>query len=146
MYSFYNISCTTRPDKHDRVFLASCRKWLVQCTLLYTRTLDKLQGTRNTSPYITGQPVYKLTRIKWTLFGSGTPLWITLSVGLSEIINHRVKDIFLLNFCRLWTLIKLSFYIYIIYKLSTFTNSRSIIDYLWCKPLYKRLSLVLAAL
>ena len=31
----------TRPDKHGHVFLAPCKKRLVQCTLLHTRTLDK---------------------------------------------------------------------------------------------------------
>ena len=112
LYSFYNISCTTRPDKHDRVFLASCRKWLVQCTLLYTRTLKKLQCTRNTSPCITGHLVYsRWPELYGHFLGAELLSSITLSVSLSEIINHRVKDIFLLNFCRLWTLIKLSFYI-----------------------------------
>ena len=50
---------TTRPDKHGRVFLAPCKKCLGQCTLLYTRTLEKslLQGTRNRRSCITGHPV-----------------------------------------------------------------------------------------
>ena len=36
------------PVKHGRVFLVPCKKWLVQCTLLHTCTLDKslLKGTR----------------------------------------------------------------------------------------------------
>ena len=34
------------PDKHGRVDLVSCKKWLVQCTILYTLTLDKSSFTR----------------------------------------------------------------------------------------------------
>ena len=32
---------TIRPDKHDRVFLVPCEKWLFQCTILYMFTLKK---------------------------------------------------------------------------------------------------------
>ena len=38
---FYYILYTTRPDKHGRVFLVPCKKWLIQCTLQCTRTLYK---------------------------------------------------------------------------------------------------------
>ena len=50
---------TTRPDKHGRVFLVPCIKWLVQWTSLHTCTKEKslfFQGTRNTRPRLTGHP------------------------------------------------------------------------------------------
>ena len=34
------------PVKHGRIYLVPCKKWLVQCTLLYTCTLDSLLLTR----------------------------------------------------------------------------------------------------
>ena len=56
---------TARPEKHARVsFLVPCIKWLVQCTLLYNRTLDKTifksyqKHTAMYNVYIHIYPVY----------------------------------------------------------------------------------------
>ena len=38
----WHLSTSTRwPDKNGRVIMVPCKTWLFQCTLLYTRILDK---------------------------------------------------------------------------------------------------------
>ena len=55
---FHSYWYTTWPDKHGRIFPVPFEKWLVQCTLKYTRSLRHfLQGARTMRPCITGQPV-----------------------------------------------------------------------------------------
>ena len=54
--------CSTGwPDIHVRLFMVPCKKRLVQCTLLYTRTLDKALLTRSQkhAECITGHPVLR---------------------------------------------------------------------------------------
>ena len=77
--SNYDI-LTTRPDKHSRVFLTPCKKWLAQRSLLYFynihpygvhRTSHILQGTKNTRPCITGGLVYKKSLTWDTLSAQG---------------------------------------------------------------------------
>ena len=47
--------------KHSRVFLLPCKKSLVQCTLLYTSTLDKslIARCQKTRPWLTGHTAHK---------------------------------------------------------------------------------------
>ena len=61
--SFTQHLNTTRPNKHGRVSPVFSKKWLVQCTLQYTRTSHFLPGARNTRPCITGQPVYSFSLV-----------------------------------------------------------------------------------
>ena len=42
----FNIRGTLWPNKHNRVVLDPFKKWLVKCTLLYTRTREKSPLTR----------------------------------------------------------------------------------------------------
>ena len=56
---------TTGPEK-TCVFLASYKKRLVQCTLQYKRTLDKLQGTRKTRACLNGHPAHQRQSVSCT--------------------------------------------------------------------------------
>ena len=47
--------------KHSRVFLLPCKKLLIQCTLLFTSTLDKslIARCQKTRPWLTGHTAHK---------------------------------------------------------------------------------------
>ena len=55
---------TTWPDKHGRVFLVPCKKWLVQCRLLYVRTMDKSLFTVTRNKRIISHPCVQVDRDK----------------------------------------------------------------------------------
>ena len=65
-FIFVRISHKTRPDKHGRVVLITCKRDL--SSVMYSsehRTSHFLQGTRTTRPWLKGHPVDYQTRREW---------------------------------------------------------------------------------